>query len=255
MKNDDNKIYYNFFNLSEIENILKYNLIHIKKYEELNLEEYFSLGNNEEYSKYIKNSIKIVDLMLYNDGSMTNFLKILVEKNTESIKQKIKMKMNLIQCELFDNKENKEEFESKNYLFNLIKDKFIFDLNSNIIIKRVIEFYIEDEDEDKDKINEKDLDKNVIMYGISFWNEEKYNLLYSSDNEKNIAIGIILRQKKIEFYKETYNYCIELNSEKNFGDQRDLLILRISKYYNNKELYFFLIETFQIKKLIDIIRN
>jgi hypothetical protein len=241
MDDHGNKIYCNFLNLSNIENIIKNNLKLLRNYDEIELENYFYLRENQEYKKYDKNTIKIIDLMLNNDGSMTNFLKVLVEKNTDSINKK--MNMNLIQCESFNQIENKEVFESNNYLYKIMMENFLFELSSKIIIKRVIEFYIE----------EKGNEKNIIMYGISFWNEDKYNSLYSSDKEKNIPLGLILRQKKIEFYRETNNYCIELNLENE--NYRDLLILRISKYYNNQQLYFFLIETFQIKKLFNMIQT
>lgn len=240
MEKIKNNFSLNFLSLSEIEKLITKNIKNLKEYNQINLEEYFFILNEQIDKNWLENSIKIIDLMLYNDGSMTNFLKILIEKNkTETLK------MNLIQSEIFNQDENKENELSNNFLISLLKEKFEFEIKSNMIIKRVIEFFTENE--------EKENRKNTIMYGISFWNQEKYNSLYSTESEKKIPLGVILREKKIEFFKETNNVCIELNPENE--NKKDLLILRITKFYKEKELYFFLIETFQIKNLFKILEN
>jgi len=235
----NNNLSFNFLSLSRIEILIKEKIEYLKEYDQYKLEEYFSFLNKEEDKIWLKNSIKIIDLMLYNDGSMTNFLKILIEKNKKSLK------LNLIQSEKFDKNETKDKIFENNFLFGILQEKYNLEIKSNKIIKRVIEFFTEN--------NEKENEKNVLMFGISFWNEEKYNSLYSSENEKKIPLGVILREKKIEFYKETKNECIEINSENK--EEKDLLILRLSKYYKENELYFFLIETFQVKKLIQILKE
>jgi len=190
----NNNLSFNFLSLSRIEILIKEKIEYLKEYDQYKLEEYFSFLNKEEDKIWLKNSIKIIDLMLYNDGSMTNFLKILIEKNKKSLK------LNLIQSEKFDKNETKDKIFENNFLFGILQEKYNLEIKSNKIIKRVIEFFTEN--------NEKENEKNVLMFGISFWNEEKYNSLYSSENEKKIPLGVILREKKIEFYKETKNECI-----------------------------------------------
>lgn len=91
------------------------------------------------------------------------------------------------------------------------------------------------------------------MYGISFWDEDKYNTLYEFEEEKNKQIGTILREKKIEFFKEIDNYFMRCEFFNN--DNEEIFFFRFTKFYRNQELFFFLIEIFSFDSLIKIIRN
>jgi len=194
-----------------------------------------------------KRIFNMIKLLIKNDGSMTNFLNIISENLNKQLKMDlIENKIyNSVNSIIFDKNTENIKFEK---FFENLQNKFNFNIRSNLIIKRVIEFYHEDR-ENIDKIEKKN-----IMYGISFWDEEKYKSLYENDEERKKPLGLILREKKIEFFKDIENFYSEIceNEERKV---KDVIIIRVSKYYKEKNLFFFLFEIFELKKLFELLIN
>lgn len=202
-------------------------------FNKLNLNITFSENDQKDYKK----ALNLLKLLLNNDGSMTNFLKIIIEnKKSENSS---KLQMDLIENKIYD-LENSLPF--KNFIHNIqAKYGFIFnDSESNKVIKRIIEFYYEENKA-----------KKHVMYGISFWVEDKYNSLYETEEEKKKPIGVILKEKKVEFFKEIENFYWRENDSK--GSLDGITFIRISKFFRANKLFFFLIETFDFAQFIELL--
>ncbi len=236
---------YSYINLDEI-------IIHLDKnthnFEIFDISKILSIN---EFSNIKEDSIKkgfhIIKILLNNDGSMTNFLKMLIENNNNNANSKKRfLKMDILENKNFDiTNISNENYQFKSF-FEQLQNSFEFKINSSKIIKRIIEFHFEEYD---------NKNRNNIMFGISFWDEEKFNRLYEKEEEKEKPIGVILKEKKIEFYKEIKNYFWEVNEVNENRNLKDVILIRISKFFKDNNIFFFLIETFEMKKLILLIDN
>lgn len=153
-------------------------------------------------------------MFLYNDGSMTNNLKDL-------FKTKIEMKLLENKSITYKDIENYSIINNKNYTV-LLSSYFNDEVE---IIYREIQFF-----------NEKDL----LLEGISFWNKTIYDKVMKDKNE---AIGIVLINNKIEFFKSV---DLDLNADIKTS------IVRICKYYIDNQLAFILFENINLNPFEDI---
>lgn len=153
-------------------------------------------------------------MFLYNDGSMTNNLKNL-------FKTKIEMKLLENKSISYKNIENYSIINKKNY-----KEAISSSFEDAIeIIYRKIQFFN---------------DKDPLLEGISFWNKSIYDKVMKDNNE---AIGIVLINNKIEFFKSV---DLDLNADTTKN------IVRICKYYIDNQLGFILFENINLNPFEDI---
>ena len=153
-------------------------------------------------TKFMIEKISLTPLwraFIYNDGSMTMFLTHLFKN----------LKFKLISSE-------KALFNDILELNNV--EKLIGLKVGGEIVKRIISFSENEE---------------MIMEGISYWNSKIYHQIFN--NELDVAIGKILIQKEVEFYRKIDKIFV-------FNHKESFIFLRISHYKFNGNLAFVLIE-------------
>ena len=265
----------NYYNLDITETLINIDCIK-NRISNFHIKKYLKAENSQEKKNNILRNFSLILLMFDNDGSMTKTLSNLVE-NQENKNFPIKLKLNLLENKIYSKIENfnKENIIDDNLLnfeenyikiknnqnffenFKSLQNKYLFEIESDTVIKRIIEFYYDFPNSNENSTNE----KINLMYGISFWDEIKYNKLYESEINKKKPIGVILRESKIELYKEIEMYFCDKDElifdnkiGKNFLN-KNVLIIRISKYYKDNEIFFFLIETFELNTLLNLFEN
>lgn len=151
---------------------------------------------------------KLWKSFLTNDGSVTKILTILFDN---------KLTLNLIYNEnIFDKKES-DFCKLKEFIEKLAKTK----IESGNFIMRKINF-----------LNNND----IKMIGISIWDEDAYNDIYNKESEYSKPMGLIFREKEIEYYRTIENYIVE--NETNF------ILLRLSNYKIKGKTSLLLMEIF-----------
>lgn len=183
-------------------------------------EEYINLKNNYIINKLDAIKNKLWKCFLENEGSMTKTLKYLFEndlkmeflgENEITYDDKLRYLENIMKCKLFENSNDKSEV--------------------NKFIERKILF--------------KNLQNNkTILHGISYWNKEDYNKIYS-ENNKDKPLGLLIREKEIEYSIKLNNYIVKLPDDEKNTTQ----VYRISSYKNKGKIQFILIEIIYCKEI------
>jgi chorismate-pyruvate lyase len=179
----------------------------------------FFMNNNSLEKFKIENlNNKLWKCFMTNDGSITKMLTMLLDN---------KLKLDLKYHKSFV-KEDKEfqDLSIDNKILNLIEKLCSNHIKASNLINRKINFK-----------NEKGI---TIMIGISIWNEDEYERIYDKD-EYSKPIGLIIREKEIEFYhKITTNILPKVEDNVEIG----FILLRSSYYKMKGEVKFILLEIF-----------
>jgi hypothetical protein len=223
----ENESILNFSSLINNKNILSC-LLRMKKYQ-----------NNSNSLEGIKN--KFWNLFLHSDGSMTKNMKfIFPELKFKLITNRQIETSNTSNLE-FNTSDSEDSRISQEILFNLNKFVEFSHITSDKIVERKILFYT-DNHNDHTEIDGLD----IKMIGLSFWNEEFYQQLYTDKCDENKPIGLIMIEKEIEFFKTIKSFIFNFENE-------NLFIFRITIFKVHKKTAFVLIEIFDYQKLKEIL--
>jgi len=188
----------------------------------------FELIQNKLWKSFIKN-----------DGLMTEMLQNLFED---------KLRFKYISSEIIElNKQVDYDINFKNnYLLNLISSN----LQTDKVLKRLI--------------HSCDNNDDIILEGISYWNEEVYNNIIKGEKD---SIGVLIKKKKIEIFKQVVGiFIIRLDELDNFKvinesihttgfRSRSVLLMRVITYQMNGKVNMVLLETINTCKLVPFLNK
>lgn len=189
--------------------------------------------------------------ILFNDEKLINFFREIQEKNRKDLISIKEIKNPLWRCFLSNDgsmtKMLSELYEGQIKLDLICSEKILLNKESgkygHLLVHLLNHLFFKSNFKSQEvilrKIGFKNSDGKLIMIGLSVWDGEIYEKIYTQADDLNKPLGLIIREKQIEYYKEIENKFI-------YNDSLDtIFIFRSSIYKMNNTMAFIILEIFE----------